>query len=236
MRLILPSRGTLSRLVHSNELRQADRRDLDDAVLELLGISSEKERHQLIDRLYEATARHFRDIRVVEIEKMQQRAKSDNRRFSVYDLAADIWDAAELAEITPLAEWVSQRPESELAVSLPNAQPVVLRANPLFGDAAVGFGKTKSTYVECESEEQAKLVYRLASLGVSGNLNVPKLAVACSRLLELVNARIDTARNRFQELADSRTGDEDMRQQLLSVLIRWFVLGRERDHGVAHSQ
>ena len=35
----------------------------------------------LIGRLYEATARHFRDIRVVEIEKMEQRAKSDNKRF-----------------------------------------------------------------------------------------------------------------------------------------------------------
>ena len=85
-------------LVHSQELRQADRRDLDDAVLELLGVSTSAERDELRGRLYDATARHFREIRVVEIEKMQQRAKSENRRFSVHDLAADIWDAAELAE------------------------------------------------------------------------------------------------------------------------------------------
>ena len=110
-------------LVLANELQQPDRRDLDDAVLELLGVSDPKERDELIGRLYEATAKHFRDIRVVEIEKMEQRAKSDNKRFSVHDLAADIWDAAELEDATPLAEWLGQCPESDALVIIPEESP-----------------------------------------------------------------------------------------------------------------
>ncbi len=69
-------------LVLSNELRQPDRRELDDAVLQLLGVSDPTERDELIDRLYEATARHFRDIRVVEIEKMEQRAQVERQTLS----------------------------------------------------------------------------------------------------------------------------------------------------------
>ena len=69
-------------LVLSNELQQPDRRDLDDAVLELLGVSDPTERDELIGRLYEATARHFREIRVVEIEKMEQRAQVERQAVS----------------------------------------------------------------------------------------------------------------------------------------------------------
>ena len=51
-------------LVLPEELQQRDRRDLDDAVFELLGVSDPKERDELIGRLYEATAQSFsRDSR-----------------------------------------------------------------------------------------------------------------------------------------------------------------------------
>jgi hypothetical protein len=63
-------------LVYSQELRQVDRRELDDAVFELLGVADANERAEWLRRLYEATAQHFRDIRVVEIDKMVQRTKS----------------------------------------------------------------------------------------------------------------------------------------------------------------
>ena len=108
--------------------------------------------------------------------------------------------------------------------------------NPLFGDAAVYFGKVNPAYVECQSEEQAKLIYLLAIFGVSGDLKVPHSGEACTRLLELVNARLDTVRSRFQELAESRTSNEDMRRELLGALTRWFVMGRERRTVAADSQ
>ena len=41
------------------------------------------------------------------------------------------------------------------------------------------------------------------------------------------NVRMDKALARFRELAESRTSDERVREQLGEVLERWFVFGRE---------
>ena len=214
-------------LVLSNELQEADRRDLDDAVFELLGVSTPEERRALIDRLYEATARHFRDIRVVEIEKMEQRAKSDHRRFTVHDLAADVWDAAELEDAVPLGEWIGQRTESDSVVIIPQERPAKLANNPMFAPNAVYFGKAHKSYMDCQSRGQAELVVRLANLGIDGEVKLPAKLDACFRLLVRVEERLEKARARFRELAESRTGDERVQRQLMEVVERWFVLGRE---------
>src|SRR5437763_446671 len=69
-------------VVLADELNQPDRRLLDDGVFELLGVADPKRRAKLVERLYVETAFHFRNIRVVEIQKMEQRKKSANRSFS----------------------------------------------------------------------------------------------------------------------------------------------------------
>ncbi len=213
-------------IVLSNELREPDRRDLDDAVLELICVTDKAERRALLDQLYEATARHFREIRVVEIEKMEQRAKSETRRFNVHDLAADIWDAAEFEDATPLAEWVSQRPESDWPLQIPEQRPAVLSEDVMFSPNTVGFGRPR-VFLEYESRGQAELVARLANLGVSGEVKTPAELHACFRLTARIDERLAKARERFQELVQSRTGDERVREQLMEVLERWFVMGRE---------
>jgi hypothetical protein len=214
-------------LALSQELHQPDRRDLDDAVFELLGVSDPKERDELVGRLYEATAWHFREIRVVEIEKMQQRAKSNSQRFSIHDLAADVWDAAALQDATPLAEWVGQYPESNVLVDIPEDRPAVLSPSPMFDPDTVYFGKSRNTHVDCPSHAQAELIVRLAHLGVSGKVKLPADTGPCFKLLDRVNVRMDKALARFRELAESRTSDGRVREHLAEVLERWFVLGRE---------
>ncbi len=211
----------------SSELQQPDRRDLDDAVFELLGVSDPNERDELIGRLYEATARHFREIRVVEIEKMEQRAKSNSKRFRVHDLAADIWDAAELEDATPLAEWVGQQPESDSLVILLDERPAALSKDVMFLPNTVYFGKGRKGHIDCQSRGQAELVVRLANLGVHGQVKLPADLAPCLKVLERVDRRVESARARFKELAESRTGDERVQDQLMEVLERWFVVGRQ---------
>ncbi|MBI1900885.1 MAG: N-6 DNA methylase [Planctomycetia bacterium] len=214
-------------VVLSDELQQPDRRDLDDAVLELLGVSDASERTTLLARLYEATARHFREIRVVEIEKMQQRAKSSSRRFSVQDLAADIWDAAQLEDAAPLVEWLARQPECHAQVNLPEERPAALSADVMFSPNVVYFGKGGKDFVDCSSRGQAELVERLANLGVVGDVRLPTDLAPCLKLLERLDRRLKTAAERLRELSESRTGDERVRSQLVEVLERWFALGRD---------
>jgi hypothetical protein len=213
--------------VLSPQQLQSDRHDLDNAVFELLGVSDQLERCEFLRQLYEATARHFREIRVVEISKMEQRAKPGGKRFGVHDLAADIWDAAELEDAAPLAQWIAARPESVSKRTIPEERPAELLDNPLFPDHGVYFGRGKRNRLSCQSRGQAELVLRLAELGVSGDVKMPGELAPAMQLLDRANARLDKATARFRELAESRTGDERVREQLMDVLQRWFVLGRE---------
>src|SRR5262249_5023696 len=55
------------------ELQRPDRYALDDAVFELLGVTEKKNRELLIEQLYREVTQHHRDIRIVEVQKMEQR-------------------------------------------------------------------------------------------------------------------------------------------------------------------
>ena len=160
-------------LVLPKELQRPDRRELDDAVFEMLGVSDSGERSELIDCLYEATSQYFRDIRVVEIEKMEQRARSEGTRLNVHDLAADIWDAVELNDSLSVGQWLIEIPQADVWVDVPEERPAVLLDSPLFPDHTVYFGRSRKEQVHCGSRSQAQLVLHLAELGVSGRLKIP---------------------------------------------------------------
>ena len=214
-------------LVLPKELQRPDRRELDDAVFEMLGVSDSGERSELIDRLYEATSQHFRDIRVVEIEKMEQRARSEGTRLNVHDLAADIWDAVELNDSLSVGQWLIEIPQADVWVDVPEERPAVLLDSPLFPDHTVYFGRSRKEQVHCGSRSQAQLVLHLAELGLSGRLKIPSGTEPPKDLLGRLKARLSKARTAFSELVESRTGDSSVREQLLDVLQLWFVRGRD---------
>ncbi len=157
---------------------------------------------------------------------MEQRSKADSKRFRVDDLAADIWDAAELEDATPLAEWLAEQPESDSLVILLDERPAVLSNDMMFLPNTVYFGKGRKGHVDCQSRGQAELVVRLANLGVQGQVKLPADLGPCLKVLDRVDRRIESARARFKELAESRTGDERVQNQLMDVLQHWFVVGR----------
>lgn len=210
-----------------SELERADRRALDDAVFELLGVADPNRREKLVDRLYAETALHFRQIRVVEIQKMEQRRKSATRRFSAEELASDLWDAAELRDLTPLKEWIAKQPQATAAAIIPDASPAHLSGHAkMFDNETVYFGKDRKNHIICKSREEAELVKLLADLGVHGTVNVPSKADQCAKLTEKIEERIGTAKTRFEELANTRTSLEEKQKEVVELLLRWFVLAR----------
>jgi methylase of polypeptide subunit release factors len=215
-------------LVFSGELLQPDRRALDDAVFELIGVTDRGERFQLMQLLHEATARHFRHIRAVEIEKQEQRARTANRRFTAQELASDAWHAAELEDATPLTEWLSRQPDCTAAVNIPDERPAQLSHSPMFDPNTIYFGKKRDAHVDCESEGQAKLLVYLANLGISGWVHTPTDEAGCAELLNAARMRMAAAERRFAELAESRTSDPRLQAQIIEQLVRWYVHGRER--------
>jgi hypothetical protein len=87
--------------------------------------------------------------------------------------------------------------------------------------------------VACQSRGQAELVVRLATLGLTGPVKIPSGLQASLRLLDRLNARLAKALARLGELADSRTGDQRTRDDIIQAVGQWFVLGRPH---IAHLQ
>jgi len=214
-------------LALSEELRQGDRRDLDDAVFEVLGVKSAAERKSLVDRLYTETASHFRAIRVTEIQKMEDRAKGEKKRFSASEQAADAWDALDLTDLMPLKDWVRDHVTGlTQEIPIPDERPVDLTAGSMFDYETVYFGKKRQNHVVCPSRGTAELIARIASLGVTGRQLVPSDNDTATTLLGRLNERHDAALARFSQLVESRTPDLETQEEVLNVLERWFVLGR----------
>jgi methylase of polypeptide subunit release factors len=210
-----------------DELTQPDRRELDDAVFELLGVSDAAERSRLIDRLNEAVTLHFRDIRVTEIQKMEDRRKGDKAKFSTTDLAADAWDAIDLSDLTPLAEWIKGNARGECEeIEIPSERPVYLETGGMFDNQTVYFGKTRRQHIVCASRGQAELVARTAELGVTGGVMMPRSNEHTMKLLDALNHRHANASKRLRELAESRSGDAEKQDEVFALLERWFVVGR----------
>jgi len=69
----------LAKLSDQCELDMPDRRELDDAVLELLGVRSKKRRRQLIDELYEYLRQFFEWIRRKEEKAILNKKKTKRR-------------------------------------------------------------------------------------------------------------------------------------------------------------
>jgi hypothetical protein len=95
----------------------------------------------------------------------------------------------------------------------------------MFSPNVVFFGKSPRTHVEYLSREAAALVSHLAQLGLNGEVKLPADADGCAELDRRVRERMEAARARFRELAESRA-DERMRNELVGLCERWFVLGR----------
>ncbi len=218
-----------------DELLQADRRELDDAVFELLGVTDAAERSQWIDRLYEAVTLHFRDIRVTEIQKMEDRRRGDKAKFSTTDLAADAWDAIDLTDLTPLAEWVKGKTKTdEKEFEIPSERPVQLDSGGMFDTQTVYFGKARRQHIVYTSRGQAELIARMAELGVTGGVKVPRTNEHAMKLLDALNYRHAAAAKRLKELADSRSGDSETQEEVFKLLERWYVLGKPAVTGRAN--
>ena len=161
---------------------------------------------------------------------MEQRAKSEGARRNVHDLAADIWDTVELDDSLSVVQWLTESPQADVRVDVPEERPVILLDSPLFPDHTVYFGRSRKEQVHCGSRSQAQLVLYLAELGVSGRLKISSGAEFSKDLLGQLKARLAEARIAFSELVESRTEDSRSREQLLDVLKLWFVHGRDVTH------
>ncbi len=216
-------------IVLSAELHQPDRLDLDDGVLQVLGVEAPQERRAILKELYEDVAKHFRQIRVVEIQKQEQRAGAGGRRFSAEDLAGSIWDSLPASERgAGLEEWLKGLAGGTgEAVEIPDGKAKANGADHLFDPSSVIFvhGNAR-TEVSYRNVEQAALAAMLAELEIRGQVRLPKEGDVCKQWVAKLQERLSDARARFQSWAGSRTGTAKLEEQTVDLLMQWFIHGR----------
>jgi len=211
----------------SDELCQSDRRVLDDAVLEMIGMADPQERATILDELYLETARHYRQVRIVEVQKQVQRT-GGHRRLTAEDIAASIWDSlGDDDKGPPLADWLKTLKAKRQPVHIPDGKAKALGKGHMFSPASVDFTQGKTVYHETYAHPaQAALAALLANLEIRGQVKLPADEADSDEWQKAIQKRLAHARTRFEALAGSRTGTQPLRDAAAGVLMQWFLHGR----------
>ncbi|HWY76745.1 MAG TPA: hypothetical protein VN281_14075 [Verrucomicrobiae bacterium] len=213
------------------ELQMPDRRALDLAVFEMLGVADMKERETLCDELYHETAAHFRQIRIVEIQKQEQRARTQGREFRTDELAGDLWDALNDAEKQPLAEWFAAQADAGKPHIIPEGRASLPDANDMLDASTVFFrqptgGKSSIKSLSLRSRSHAEIVFALAELGLHGSVHLPDGENAARELKRQLDARLAEITEKTNHLARSRTSDERKAADVAGLLRHWMIHGK----------
>ena len=209
------------------ELCQEDRRELDECVFELIGVTNKQERKKMVDELYRVTTEYYRYQRTQDIQAMENRAGNNNHRFDAQDLAGSIWLSLPESEREPaVAEWIKSACPKTEAVEIPEGRPTALGSSDMFDPNGVVFkGNKEAHHVRYASPEQAALVAALAEVGIRGHIEIPKSAADCVQCLKELRIRIKSAEEHFAGLAASRTGTQSLQEKTAALLMQWYVHG-----------
>jgi type I restriction-modification system DNA methylase subunit len=219
------SRRMLDRHLYE-EFELADRRDLDDAVLELLGIDDSRERTALRERIYQAIEADYRATRDRELIAQKDRARSKRKgRITDADLADDIWRAegAKLRLLEFPRDFIRTR-RNTFKFDLPSGKVEVGHAmmetgrHPAAGTIRVG-GPSGTTH-EVGSVPKCEFLQAVSECGRYGVVEIPEDDAECESAVREFRSYVADLRVRFQALAGQRTNHVKKQQAIAKILLR----------------
>lgn len=218
----------LERLSDLTEFEQPDRREIDDAVLELLGVGDATARHLMRDRLYIYLREYFENARRKE-ERAIDNKKTVKRRnkLTPQSLAGDVF--ADIEKTSPLL----LRRYSDLSredgdipvegVRIPSHTRAEIVDDMLTTGVRFTRGKGKGEIVRTRSADQARLVLKIAEMGEAGRSHfVPVEIDFIKRHLRRIEGHIKRRRDRAHELINERTNDLELQAKALAMVLARF--------------
>jgi len=214
----------LASLSDSCELDMDDRRELDDAVLEMMGINPKKRRTELINLLYDYLRDFFENTRLKEEKAIVNKNLSKRRgRFKPADVASQIYDEIQAAET-----WLLQQYDTDFldknkpfdSYDVPD-EGMPLQSSDMFAGSGLAFSKGKkhnTGHVATKHKEQDNLIILLIHEGYRGLLRVPHTPGDCANVLENYSEFIARRDKKLHELVAERTSDEDLQEKVLAAL------------------
>jgi hypothetical protein len=218
----------LKKLSDKCELDMPDRRELDDAVLEMLGVRSKRRRQELIDELYEYLRQFFEGTRQKEEKAIANKKKAKRRGPArPTEIAAQIYE-----EINDKHRPLLRRYDPDFldkskpfdTFELP-AEGLPELHKSLFDAFGVAFMKGKKTIavVGTKTSSQDPLVILVGKSGVRGLVRIPHEEEECNRVLKRYGDFVQLRENRIHEIIEHRTADEVTQEKIYDALMQLIV-------------
>jgi hypothetical protein len=216
------------------ELDMADRRELDDAVLEMLGVEDSARRQELLDELYDYLREFFEFTRQKEEKAIANKNKARRRgQASPNEIAGQILaeiqeDHGDLLRRYDPDFLDLSRPFDTLDLPGEGIPHPMKDLNPLLYDRGVVFmkGKKPLANVITKIPEQDPLILLLARSGIHGLVRVPHDPEECQRLHHAYAAFLRRREETIRELIANRTLDEEMQEKIYTALMPLFMRGQ----------
>jgi len=218
-------KGELDNLPSESELDMPDRRELDDAVLEMLGVESPQRRQELIDELYSYLRDFFEYTRQKE-EKAIINKNTAKRRGPARpgEIAAQIFK--DITENYPqlLRQYdpdFLDRSKPFDTFEIPGEGTAELFSD-MFTEHSVRFMKgikTRIALVETTSPAQDELMVLVANSSVRGLVRLPHEDDECRRVLQGYEGFINQREDQVRQLIKERTVDEGIQEEIYNALV-----------------
>jgi hypothetical protein len=224
----------LETLSDKSELDMSDRRELDDAVLELIGISSANSREDFINELYSYLREYFELTRSKEEKAILNKKRAKRRIANPKEIAMQIYQAIVEKHADILRHYDSDflnKAKAFDTYDLP-AEGTPSPHTDLFSDTGVLFvkgKKSKVAIIKTKNASQDELIILVANSGQRGFVRIPRDEDECCRLNKEYSKFLRNRERAIQELIEERTSDEEMKEEIHDALMP-FIL-----HGHSHS-
>jgi methylase of polypeptide subunit release factors len=205
------------------ELPLPDRKELDEAVFELLGIADKSERQTLMSEMYTELTRFYREGRELDVRAQANRRTTARRdKASPHTIAEEIWEEFDKAGIRVFPADFIPDGEATETVALPAGKPKVL--DDLFHNGAV---QINGSVLTLGSKARAQFAAKIVELGHYGPAPIPKADKACEKALESYRTYEAQIESTFKELAEERSADPEVQSRIVRELWKlFFASGR----------
>ncbi len=214
----------LSGLSDVSELDMPDRRELDDAVLQMLGVRNKARRDELIEQLYAYLRQFFEDIRQKEERAIENKKRAKRKGgATAHEVAKQILDDIELNY-----RWILQTYRDFLSDIMPNVDTVVVPKDAIARGpdeilngyrVAFKIGRAKNgEIIEVPHEAQAKLIVLLAQQGYHKYVRIPHYKKDAHEVLINYSEFLHKRELKMRELVADRTTNEERQEKIMAAL------------------
>jgi hypothetical protein len=225
----------LEKLSDLSELDMADRRELDDAVLMMLGVASTKRRKEMIDALYRYLREFFERTRQKEEKAILNKNKARRRgKTDPAELAAQIYQ--ELAENH--GDFLRQYDPDFLDKARPfdtyeiPAEGVPVPYRDMFVPHSIRFikgKKTQTALLRTQNPVHDDLIVLICRSGLRGLVRIPHEEDECRRVLGVYESFIGKRETLLRRLIEERSADEDLQRMIYDALLPLVLSGRRKE-------